>query len=409
MGLSLLVGIQLARYLGPAGYGAYGLLMAIVSLAGIIAQFGLPILVVRDAASAIGRGETAILPALLHWYGLRALGIALPVGFGTAAVAWLWLPGGPDLRGITAACVFILSLLALAVAFLRAIGGNLRGQAIDYLLRPAALSVALYLVHEFLAGVTVERAMLAQAIVGGLCMAIALAFARRALPGLSRCPAAFRQDPWVGTAFAYTATGLLFALGTHFPIIVAAVFVSQGELGIFRVAMASLAIVGLPVSVANVTAGPLVAALRGSGDEQALALAIRRSTVAAFACTSAVLLVLAAAGRPLIALLFGGDYVAAYWPLLVLGAGQLVNSGFGIAGPYLNLTGREGLVTRAYALAVPTGMAASTALTPLWGLSGAAAGSVVMAVVWHACLFVGYRREVDVPLSLLAALRSPAR
>ena len=90
--------------------------------------------------------------------------------------------------------------------------------------------------------------------------------------------------------------------------------------------------------------------------------------------------------------------------LLILGLGQLVIAAFGISGSYLNLTSREGVVTRAFLIAVPLGIIASVVLTSEFGISGAAAGTVVMAIAWHLYVFGVRRREIDAPLSLFAAI-----
>ena len=59
--MSFFVGVQLARSLGPTGYGKYGTIMAVVSLLLVPAQLALPVLATRDISvftsqSAPGRG-----------------------------------------------------------------------------------------------------------------------------------------------------------------------------------------------------------------------------------------------------------------------------------------------------------------------------------------------------------------
>ena len=56
IGVTFLVGVQLSRYLGPAGYGVYGTVMAIAALLIVPAQLGLTQLVTREIAVTISNG-----------------------------------------------------------------------------------------------------------------------------------------------------------------------------------------------------------------------------------------------------------------------------------------------------------------------------------------------------------------
>ena len=52
VGLSFAVAVQLARVLGPDGYGVYALVFAIVTVLTVPTQLGVPQLVIRETARA---------------------------------------------------------------------------------------------------------------------------------------------------------------------------------------------------------------------------------------------------------------------------------------------------------------------------------------------------------------------
>jgi O-antigen/teichoic acid export membrane protein len=209
----------------------------------------------------------------------------------------------------------------------------------------------------------------------------------------------------VQAATSLFSTSMLLAVNGNYPLLVAGLFVSAPDLGVFRVALASAALVALPTAIANIAVGPLVARLAREGDARALADTISHTTAATFLSTALGFLLLLAFGEPLITLLFGAEYVGAYRPLLILGAAQLIVSAFGIAGTYLNLTGGERLVLRAFILTVPIGLLVAVPLTWAFGIAGAATGNLCMVILWHWYVIVRNRRRIDVPLSLLAAWR----
>jgi O-antigen/teichoic acid export membrane protein len=80
---SFVAGVQLARMLGVAGYGYYGLALSIVTLAGIPGELGLPKLVTREVAAAVARHDDAQRFGVLHW----ARRTALPLSAAMAALA----------------------------------------------------------------------------------------------------------------------------------------------------------------------------------------------------------------------------------------------------------------------------------------------------------------------------------
>jgi O-antigen/teichoic acid export membrane protein len=73
--------------------------------------------------------------------------------------------------------------------------------------------------------------------------------------------------------------------------------------------------------------------------------------------------------------LFGASYAPGWAALLILVVGQLINAGTGTLGAVLVMSGHQ----RAWLLASGTmmvaGVAITCALTPIWGLAGAALGT----------------------------------
>jgi len=409
MFLTLLLGVQLARFLGPASYGIYGICLAVVSILGVPAQAGLPLLATRDGGRAAAKGSDTDLRSLFSWFIPRTLLFAalsclcaLAIIIGAAP---RWTTERPVIVALSAGLTVALALSAVTSALLRGVGLNLIGQSLDILVKPGLTAAAVLLLFLASRGLTVEKALAVQLAAAAACAAVAACIFL--IKSGKRADRHRLYDPgcWERVAAAFTVNSLLIALNSTYPVIVAGYFASASDVGVLRAALSAAALLALPASIANIATLPIVAREAAEDDVAAVRVTLSHTTLATVGATSIVLSVVILFGRPAIVILFGKAYQGSYLPLIILGASQLLISCFGIAGSYLNVTGREVLVVKAFALAVPSGLAASVGLGYLFGIAGISAGTLVMAAVWHFYIFIINRREIDVPLFVVSAAK----
>ena len=98
----------------------------------------------------------------------------------------------------------------------------------------------------------------------------------------------------------------------------------------------------------------------------------------------------------LLATLFGHEFGRAYWPLLLLAVGQLVNAWFGPTGMLLNMTGHEREVTRAVTVAAGMNVVLNLLLIPPFGVVGAAIATSASLVFWNIWLWLVARWRLGV-------------
>lgn len=401
------LGVIFARVLGPANYGRYGLTMAVVSIAIIPAQFGLPLLATREAAtlqaSSAGRRQLSV------WFMRRSLGasflVATVLFIGLSIYRPSWAAGDTTLIWICAALVGGTAFLTLLLALLRGFGANLTGQAIDLIVKPT-LMVGWGFVLAFTGELGVQTALLGQAAAMAICIGVAGVVLVRSTHGDRGSVDLYRPSEWRKAGAAIMANSLLIALNGNYPLLVAGLYVAGDPIGIFRVALSAVALLSLPSTIANVAAGPRVAGEHARGDTHAITRTLSYVTIGCFGATLAIYSFMILFGKGLFLIVFGHRFVGAYVPFLVLGAAPVIISAFGIAGTYLNLTGHHSVVLRASMIAVPLGLVCTLFLTPVLGINGTAAGTVIMAAAWNAYVVIYKSKLVDAPLSLIAAIKA---
>lgn len=106
VGLSFLTGILVVRALGPADFGVYSLLMAVMGLAGVIFDFGLTEAAVKAIAARWSEDPAAARwqAQLFFWLRLSLAAIGLALGLALAqpiSIYLLNLPGQSLLFGLT--------------------------------------------------------------------------------------------------------------------------------------------------------------------------------------------------------------------------------------------------------------------------------------------------------------------
>jgi O-antigen/teichoic acid export membrane protein len=85
--VTFLVGIELARALGPAEYGSYGTVVAVATLLTVLGQLGLPQLATRDIPISIAEGALNRTKGTLIWFTVSVLGASVIIVVISAAIA----------------------------------------------------------------------------------------------------------------------------------------------------------------------------------------------------------------------------------------------------------------------------------------------------------------------------------
>ena len=153
MGLGFLVGVLLARGLGPSGYGVYGIAMSVFSILMLPTEFGLPQLVTREVAALAGQDRTKEISMLLGWSIKFILATSLLIGL--LLIPFTLFDNGlleSNLRiPLLWGCLFMVLVAVgnIASSALRGFHRIVQGQYAEILIRPALLACLLALILIF--------------------------------------------------------------------------------------------------------------------------------------------------------------------------------------------------------------------------------------------------------------------
>jgi O-antigen/teichoic acid export membrane protein len=367
----LLVGLWVARYLGPANFGAYNFALALSMLVASVATLGLDSILVRELVREPGRE-----PELLGTALLLRLGGALVALLAIVAAAAALRPGD----GLSAALTAIVGVGGLLQASTVVdLWFQSRVAARDAVLARnlAFLAAALLRVGLILAGaplVAFAAAYVAEALLGAI--AVTAAYLRRGGRPLRWRASAARARRLLADSWPLILGGILVNTYLRIDQVMIGQILGDRELGVYSAAVRLAEVLPLiPGAIIAATLPAVVAARQA--DPALYAERLRRLYALVVAIGYGCALAATAAAGPLVALLLGPGFDAAVPQVVVLAwAGVFV--GLGLARSSF-LTAEN--YTRLHLATVAIGCAANVALNllliPAMGGLGAAVASLI--------------------------------
>lgn len=410
--LAVALSAVLARSLGPAGYGVYAFVFALVSVSIVLSQFGLPKFLISETARGEAGHDHGHIRAI--WLWSLALGLCTTAIVCLLALMLLFGVRSQFSGGVLATCLSGIAVLAL-MTFSRLLGcatrglrGVVLGQLPDMIVRPGLLLLILvFFLWQGEGRLDPARAMQWHVVSAGIGLATAIMFLYYKCPaGLFRSSASrWRQREWLVAIRPFIWSSATYQVLQYADILIIGVFWSAADVGRYRVAMqaAMLGIIGL--QAAQVLAQPHLARLYRQGDRQRLEQVVRATSVGAFLLALGVLVVLAVAGRELLFLVFGPNYEASYLPILILALGQLFNAFFGAADVLLEMTGQQKSAARAFLIGAVCNVALNLIFIPVWGIVGASWATMIGMVVWKLLLWHAAHRMLGMDTAAIRILR----
>ena len=389
MGITFLVGVLLARNLGPTGYGVYTLAMVVTTFAGMLTEFGLPVLTMREFAAARAHGLWSDAKGLLYWSDRVVLAISAVVLVGVLLSGNLVKAADRSVF-LTTLMWAVLLIPVVALTKLRglallSLGRTMAGQLPVLVLRPglfaAAMGLCWYLLHL---KPTPTGAMFLQVAAAGIALLFASVNFLRLRPAPYR--AAARTFPWKGwlaASFPLGATEGLRLLQGQVAVLILGAFSSASAAGLYRVADATMSVCLVVTSVLATSASPMFAGLFAQHKKAELSNVL---VVTSLVMTIAIVcfgLPIAIAGGWIFKTVFGERFHDAAAVFTILWLGNLGAATMGALVSYANMTGSERTVTVGTFIALVTNATVSISLVPFLHERGAAIGTVAGFMSWN--------------------------
>jgi O-antigen/teichoic acid export membrane protein len=384
-GARFAIGVVLARLLGAEQLGLCNLALSVASIAAGLALLGLPSAMVRYISLFLGRRDTAgVWGALQVGLGLTTI-LSVSMGIG------LFVLADPIAERVfhESRLVPLLRVMSLVVPFLALssiVAAATRGfkkmqyTVIGQNIAQPAIRLLLVVALAIVVGLNAKRALVAFGAAVMIVFVMLLYFLNSLFP-LKRPLGTARRSVKEVLRFSLPLylSGLIGIFGGNIKTMLLGALNTATSVGIFAVA-SQINTVGKMFHHGIVTAAaPIVSDLYDRGEREQLGHFYQ--TVTKWTLTLNLPLFLAVLLFPVpILSIFGQGFVGGGTALTILAWTNLVNTGTGICGTVLDMTGNTSLklVNSLVTFALAIGL--NILLIPRWGLMGAATASLAGAV-----------------------------
>lgn len=400
--LVFLLGVVLARLLGPEQYSAYVFAISTISLLSIPVVAGLPILIVKEIARNHVLEKWGVIKGLLIVSNLYVL-VASAIIIGIS-VLWMITRGqqvSPDVVLNLKWAVWLIPLLAFTSVRSATIRGFRRVVAAELpeLLKPVGILLLISIAIQV--GVTITTLVVLQMylLTIAVCVLTGWVIQSRVTPiSIFKSRPIYEFRSWVIAAPLFLFSALNMAQ-SQISVIVLGSLGPVDSPGLYRIADQGAVLVIFGLGVVNARLGPIISRLFHSGKMEELQKVVTIGARVMFLAAALVTVVFFLFGQPLISTVFGQQYLAAYPVLLILCMGQLVNAACGPAALVLNMTGLERTSVKALGVALAVNVVLNVFLVPFYGEIGAAIASSVSLALWNIMLIVAVRKKTGIGTS----------
>lgn len=382
--LQLSVSIVLARTLGPAGFGAYAFVLALVTLLLLPSQLGFSGLLVRMTAVYQAQDQYALLRGLFA-RSAQIVGLAslLLAGIGVVVVTAIDVVPAEIATGPLLAGFFLLPFLAMLTingSALQGLGHVLVGQIPDQILRPLFLLGFVLLVHWHMP-LTVESVIISNIIATALTLVISQYVLSKKKPtALTSIQSDYKALEWTRAALPFLLLGGTQVINNQTDIIMLSILTNQEQTGLYRVALQMADGLGMILVAIAAVITPHLARLHAEQNWDVIQSVLVTSHRAGVAMLLPIAAIMAVSAVPLLRVIFGPEYSGSATTLIIMVLGKTLYAAVGFSGIALSMFGLASIAAVITALTATLNVLLNLVLIPLMGIEGAALGTAVSAI-----------------------------
>lgn len=397
--LSLLVGVLLARVLGPEQYGIYAFVISIITILSIPTKAGLPTLAVKEIAQTHLERDWNRMRGLLSFSNSSVFAYSILIAF----IAFLYIQLSGGLADLDRQSAFLWGLLLLPFIALEGVRtGALRGlrwvvvsQIPESVVKPLIMVGALASVMLFGEGLSAGKAVQLNITTAIVAFIVGSTLLYKALPEYVRAAkSTYFIGQWMRSLLPLSLFAGVQLLDAQVSMVILGLYGQNEDVALLKIAATGASLVVFSLTAVNMAIGPHVARLYASGEMAHLQRMLTVSVRGATFCAFVLVIIFTLFGGRILSIAFGEEYSAAAPLLIILSIAQLLNCSCGSVATLLQMTGNETSTIFGSVAGLVLNVLLGVLLIPTFGAVGAAIAFSVSIITWNLILAIMVKRKL---------------
>ena len=411
VGSAFLLGILLARLLGPNEYGQFTYILSYLLLASGIIRTGASNLIVREVAAYNEKSENAKLHGfLVRFFQIITISSLIISLIFYAYVEYVSARIVGQVRSLIIVglpLILLTGVMGFWESTTRGFGHMSRGQMAEFFVRPILLLLLITILLLGILPVPLNSVSAMGAYSAATLLAAIVAFLLRSRSQLNhvvKFHPEYETAKWLKNCFKLSAVGWISLLSIHLTPIQLGLMSSNDQVANFQISSQFAFIISLMVVIMNSNQASDISRHFSSGNFEKIQRLASKSCNISTAFSSIFFIIYILFGREIISFTVGNEYKNMYEVLLIVSLGTFINSITGSVGTIMNSCHMEKDAFLAVLAAVLAICIANFFLIPRFGALGAAIGIVISLTIWNAIFVIRVRQVLGIwSLPLLTA------
>jgi O-antigen/teichoic acid export membrane protein len=286
---------------------------------------------------------------------------------------------------VSALILPVISLIEAFGGFIKSFNKVIAAEAIQIIIRPTLFVI--FLVATFASTkVNMHTASIVMMIhVGALLLtlaAIVIYWGKSTSQLVSKCSPDFNSRKWLAHTLPFIAISGISYLLTQTDVLMIGLYIGTEDAGIYSVASKISLVMSFGLVATSAISAPMIAKLYRTNQFVELQTVVQHAARLAFAYAVISAIVIFVWGDTVVRM-FGQDFMSAYTMLVILAAGQVVNSIAGPVGLIMAMTGNQSEAMRIMFFFALLNVMLNHIFINAHGAIGAAIATSVTMVIWN--------------------------
>lgn len=402
-GLSFMISILFARFLGTVGLGTYSYATTWANILGIPARLGIDQLLIREVAIYRSKSQWGLLGGLLRWANSIVLIFSVLLALISSVIVWT-INGNSDSTIVAAIALAmmtipIISLRTLRLGAMKGLHKVVLGQVPDSLIAPTLVIVLTSLSYLFFSeSFNVFWVLIIKIVVTTITLFIGARWLWKSLPAeIKTVKPQYQGKVWLTNALPFMFLGAVQIINSRIDIIMLGGIRGVKEVGIYAVIVGIAQLTIFIHHAALSVLGPNIATLYSEGKFGQLEKLIQKSVLWVFLISLIVGGTIILLSKYLL-LIFGTEFVPGRTALIILILGQIFHALTGPVGMLLNMTGKQNYTAATGALSAILNIILNFTFIPLWGINGAAVATTTSLTLTNMMNVIITKKKLNLSL-----------